>query len=73
MLDLLIIAKEADGSIDSFEIDELRRPCDELRTLETQLAELLAEDDVVHLAAAMEPGSVAGVLVWENRWSAPFA
>ena len=25
-----------------------------------------------HLAAAMEPGSVAGVLIWENLWAAPF-
>jgi hypothetical protein len=40
---------------------------------ETQLAELLAYDDVVHLAAAMEPGTTAGVLVWENSWAAPFA
>ena len=30
-------------------------------------------EDVAHLAAAMEPGSVAGVLVWENVWAAPFA
>ena len=28
---------------------------------------------LVHLAAAMEPGSTAGVLVWENLWAAPFA
>ena len=38
-----------------------------------QLAELLAEDDVIHLAAAMEPGSTAGVLIYENLWAAPFA
>ena len=30
-------------------------------------------DDVDHLAAAMEPGSTAGVLIWENLWAAPFA
>jgi hypothetical protein len=30
-------------------------------------------EDVEHLAAAMEPGSTAGVLVWENTWAAPFA
>jgi hypothetical protein len=34
---------------------------------------LLAADDVVHLAAAMEPGSTAGVLIFENLWAAPFA
>jgi hypothetical protein len=37
------------------------------------VSEILAADDVEHLAAAMEPGSVAGVLVWENTWAAPFA
>ena len=30
-------------------------------------------EDVVHLAAAMDPGSTAGVLIWENLWAAPFA
>ena len=25
------------------------------------------------LAAAMDPGSAAGVLIWENLWAAPFA
>jgi hypothetical protein len=38
----------------------------ELQAPGTQLAELLAADDVGHLAAAMEPGSTAGVLIWEN-------
>ena len=28
---------------------------------------------MAHLAAAMEPGTTAGVLVWENLWAAPFA
>ena len=26
-----------------------------------------------HLAAAMDPGSIAGVLIYENLWAAPFA
>ena len=45
----------------------------ELEAVEAQLADLLAEEDVVNLAAAMEPGSTAGVLIWENLWAAPFA
>ena len=43
------------------------------QAIEAELAELLAEDDVEHLAAAMDPGSTAGVLVYENLWAAPFA
>jgi hypothetical protein len=46
---------------------------DELRALEADIAEILAAEDVEHLAEAMLPGSVAGVVVWENRWAAPFA
>ena len=72
VLDLLVIHKDEDGSIEGFEIDDLDE-VDELRRLETEVAEILAEDDVVHLAAAMENGSTAGVLVWENTWAAPFA
>ena len=41
--------------------------------IEAQLAQTLAEEDVAHLAAAMDPGSVAGVLIYENVWAAPFA
>ena len=71
VLDIVILAKESDGSVQAIELDDLDA-LDELRAMETELATILAEDDIVHLAAAMEPGSVAGVLVWENRWAAPF-
>ena len=72
VLDLLILRKTADGSVEAYEIDETEA-ADEIRALETHVSEILAADDVEHLAAAMEPGSVAGVLVWENAWAAPFA
>jgi hypothetical protein len=72
VLDMLILEKDADGSVEAFEIDELDR-VDDLRRIEAELAEVLAADDVVSLAAAMEPGSAAGVVIWENRWAAPFA
>ncbi len=71
LLDMLILVKDGDGTIEGMEIDEVPG-LDELRGLEAHVAEILAEDDVVHLAEAMEPGSVAGVLVWENVWAAPF-
>ena len=72
LLDLLILAKDEDGNVDALELDDLEE-AGELARLETEIAEILAEEDVVHLAAAMEPGTVAGVLVWENLWAAPFA
>jgi hypothetical protein len=72
LIDALILTKNEDGSIDAMELSDLDE-LGELERLEAQLAELLAEEDVEHLAAAMDPGSTAGVLIWENLWAAPFA
>jgi hypothetical protein len=71
-LDLMVIAKADDGSVEALEVDDLEG-LDELRGLEAEIAEILAEEDVAHLAEAMVPGTIAGVLVWENTWAAPFA
>jgi hypothetical protein len=72
ILDLLILQKGEDGSIDAFEIDDLEA-VDEIVALEAEIAEILAAEDVAHIAESMEPGSTAGVVVWENRWAVPFA
>ena len=72
LLDLLVLHKDEHGTIEAFEIDDLDE-VDELVELEAEIAEILAAKDVAHLAAAMENGSTAGVIVWENRWAAPFA
>jgi hypothetical protein len=72
LLDVMILRKDDDGSIEAFEIDDLDA-VDELLRLETEIAEILAADDVAHLAAAMENGTTAGVIVWENTWATPFA
>ena len=72
VLDLLVVVKKEDGSIEGIEVEDLEQ-VNELRVAETQLAEILAADDVANLAGAMEPGTTAGVLVWENTWAAPFA
>ena len=72
VIDILILTKNEDGSVDAKELSDIE-DLGPLQKIETELAELLAADDVVHLAAAMEPGSTAGVLIWENLWAAPFA
>ncbi len=72
VLDLLVVTKDADGEIDVTEFEDLGDR-DALVGLEGQMAEVLALEDIEHVAEAMEPGSAAGVLVWENTWAAPFA
>lgn len=73
VLDLVILHKNDDGSI---EVDELEDVAEEsvgaLAKLEGDLGLILAAEDMEHLAAAIEPGTIAGILVWENRWAGPF-
>jgi Family of unknown function (DUF6325) len=71
VIDVLILTKNEDGTVDAMELSDIEE-LGELQAVEAQLAELLAADDVENLAAAMEPGSTAGVLIWENLWAAPF-
>lgn len=73
VLDLLLIKKDVDGSVEGFESNDFdQSELGELRELETELAMLLAEEDIASIGAVLEPGSVAAVLVWENLWAAPF-
>ena len=74
VLDLIMITKESDGSFDAIELNDVEDGAlGEFHRLETEIAELLSADDIENVAAALEPGSTAGVLVYENRWAAPFA
>src|SRR3954465_6247767 len=71
LIDVMILTKDANGTVDPMDLSDVPE-LGELESLEAELAELLAADDVTNLAAAMDPGSTAGVLIWENLWAAPF-
>jgi len=71
VIDVLILTKNEDGTVDAMELSEIEQ-LGPLQAVEAQLAEFLAEEDVENLAAAIDPGSTAGVLIWENLWAAPF-
>ena len=74
VLDLLVLKKDDDGSLEAFELSDLDEgEIGGFREYESELAMLLSEEAVTSLAAAIEPGSSAAVLVWENTWAAPFA
>jgi hypothetical protein len=74
VLDLLLLKKDADGSMEAYELGDLGEgEIGELRSYEAELAMLLSEDDVEAVAEALEPGSTAACLVYENTWAAPFA
>ena len=73
VLDLLLMRKDEDGSVEGIELEDVEESLvGELRELERERAMLLAAEDVGSIGAALEPGTVAGVLVWENTWAGPF-
>ncbi|MGZ6271288.1 MAG: DUF6325 family protein [Candidatus Limnocylindrales bacterium] len=72
VMDLVLIGKGPDGTVMAQELGDLE-DMGELARLETELAETLAEEDVLKFGGVMEPGSMGAVLVYENLWAAPFA
>ena len=73
ILDLAFITKAEDGSIAGLEVSELGEEVEELKVFEGASTGLLSDDDTAEAAAALEPGTSAALLVFENRWAAPFA
>jgi len=70
ILDLAFIAKDEDGSVARIEIADLG---DGFEVFVGASSGLLSDDDAVEAAAALEPGTSAALLVYENSWAAPFA
>jgi uncharacterized protein DUF6325 len=74
VLDVVVMQKDDAGKLEVAELSDLdESEAGSLRAYETELAMLLSEDDVLAVAEAIEPGTTAAVLVWENKWAVPFA
>ena len=73
ILDLAFLVKAEDGSVAAIDVAELAQEGGGLADFEGASSGLLGQDDLEEAAVALEPGTVAAVLVWENRWAAPVA
>jgi hypothetical protein len=74
LLDLVFFTKAADGSVAIVEIADFDGDGElDLAIFEGASSGVVGEDDVQEAAAAVENGSSAALLVYENRWAAPFA
>jgi Family of unknown function (DUF6325) len=70
ILDLVVISKDDSGDVMVFEFDQL----DEVfAALEGEVGGILSQEDIDYAAASLEPGSTAGLLMWEDLWAVPFA
>jgi hypothetical protein len=74
VLDAMFVVKEEDGTFAGFEATDLEsHSVGDFKAFEGASSGLLGDDDVATAADALEPGSGAVMIVYENRWAAPFA
>jgi len=73
IIDLALIAKDEDGTVAGIEIEDLGDGGAELSVFEGASSGLISDDDLGEAGAALEPGTSAALLVFENTWAAPFA
>jgi|tagenome__1003787_1003787.scaffolds.fasta_scaffold20894588_1 hypothetical protein len=74
ILDLLFIRRELDGSVKALELTDIDGDGElDLAIFEGASSGLLGQDDVDEASNAIEPGSSAGILLYENAWAGPFA
>ncbi|HLM06849.1 MAG TPA: DUF6325 family protein [Blastococcus sp.] len=67
LMDAVMVHRDVDGRVRIAEVE------DGLEEVDGEVLELLSDEDLVGLAADLEPGTTALVLVWENLWAAGFA
>jgi hypothetical protein len=73
VLDMAFISKDEDGNVRAIEIDEVAGQVEEMAVFQGASSGLLSDDDTTEAGEALEPGTSAALLVYENSWAAPFA
>ncbi len=73
ILDLVFLHKAEDGSVTRLEIADLGDQVAAFAEFEGASSGLLSDEDADEAAGALEPGTSAALLVYENRWAAPLA
>jgi Family of unknown function (DUF6325) len=73
VLDVLFVMQNDDGTYSGFEATDLdEKSVGDLKILEGASSGLLGEEDAATTAETLEPGTAAVLIVYENRWAAPF-
>jgi hypothetical protein len=73
VLDVLFVMENEDGTFTGFEAQDLESDrIGDFKVFEGASSGLLGEDDVATAAEAIEPGTAAVIIVYENSWAGPF-
>jgi len=69
ILDLAFVMKDADGTVEAFELQDLPEQFEAFEGMTGETLELLNDEDVAIAADSLEPNSSAALLVFENVWA----
>jgi uncharacterized membrane protein len=73
LYDVLAVRKTAEGDVSGFEVADLDGDGEiDFAAFAGARSGLLGDDDIAEAASAMEPGTIAVLIVYENAWAAPF-
>jgi hypothetical protein len=73
VLDALFVRKDEDGTFSGFDLADVDADtAGDLTVFAGATTGLLDDADVALAAAELEPGAAAVMIVYENRWAAPF-
>jgi Family of unknown function (DUF6325) len=73
ILDIGFVAKDENGDVTGLDVGDLKQVAAAFAEFEGASSGLLGFEDLEEAANALEPGTSAAVIVWENRWAAPVA
>ncbi len=73
ILDLMFVTRDSGGSMRALELQDIDHDGQfDLAVFAGASSGLLSESDLSEAASVIEPGSAAGILIFENRWATPF-
>jgi|SRR3954471_15539803 hypothetical protein len=72
ILDLVFIAKDAEGDVLAFEFDQ-HEGLSAFAALQGDIGGVISNEDIAYASAMLEPNNSAALLVWEDVWATPFA
>ena len=73
ILDLVFVTRGTDGTVRAIDLQDIDHDGQlDLTVFEGASSGLLDESDLADAAPVIERGSIAGMIVFENRWAAPF-
>ena len=73
ILDIALLTKDEDGVVAAVEIEDLGGAAEQLRVFDGASSGLLDDEDLGEAGSALQPGTSAALLVYENSWAGPFA